>query len=87
MAAPPTADEVLRAVKPRQEQILKAQQSNEYWLVRLDGSTVDPKRLDIIRTSISGYAAVTPDRVQAAAKAYLDESKAWTLVILPAEKK
>ena len=86
-AAPPTADEVLRAVKPRQEQILKAQQSNEYWLVRLDGSTVDPKRLDIIRTSISGYAAVTPDRVQAAAKAYLDESKAWTLVILPAEKK
>jgi zinc protease len=86
-AEAPSADEVLRAVKPRQEQIRKSQQSNEYWLVRLDGASEDPRRLDLIRTSLSGYATITPADVQAAAKTWLDPQKAWTLVIKPADKK
>lgn len=81
--APPTADELLRAVKPHQEQILKAQQTNGYWLARLDGASDDAGRLDLIRTSVSGYGAVTPGDIQAAAKTYLVPEKAWTLIIKP----
>ena len=85
-AAPPTADELDRALKPRLERIGKARETNEYWLEQLGGAQIDPRQLAATRSVISGYQRVTAADVQAAAKAYLGADKTWRLVIKPTAK-
>jgi zinc protease len=76
-----TEDELARARNPRVSGIEKAQLTNEYWLERLSGSIADPRRLDLIRTTLPDYQAMTTGDVQAAAKAYFVDAKAWRMVI------
>ena len=78
---PPTSDELARALNPRLERIIKAQQTNGYWVGRLSGSIADPKRLDLIRTTLPDYRKVTALDVQRAAQAYLTPRTEWRLVI------
>jgi zinc protease len=82
-AAPPTADELDRAIKPRMEALQRSQASNEYWLGELGGAQTDPRRLEAIRQAIPGLQKVTPAQVQAAARQYLADDKAWRMVIRP----
>ena len=49
---PIAADELERARGPRIEDIQRQQQTNEYWLSLLAGAQADPRRLDVIRTTI-----------------------------------
>ncbi len=79
-----TADELARARNPRVAGIEKAQLTNAYWLQRLSGSQADPRRLDLIRTTLPDYAKITAQDVQAAAQAYFTDQSAWKLVIEPA---
>ncbi len=76
-----TEDELARARNPRVSGIEKARLTNEYWLERLSGSIADPRRLDLIRTTLPDYQAMTTADVQAAARAYFVDSKAWRMVI------
>jgi zinc protease len=76
-----TADELERARNPRVATIQKAQLTNEYWLARLEGSITDPRRLEIIRTTLPDYAKVSLADVQAAARTYFVDDKAWKLVV------
>ena len=78
---PPTPDELARALNPRLERIIKAQQTNGYWAGRLSGSIADPKRVDLIRSTLPDYRAVTAADVQQAAQAYLTPRTEWRLVI------
>lgn len=80
-AKPPTADELARAVNPRVEQVLKAQQTNDYWVSRLSSAYGDPRMLDLIRSVVADLRAVTPKDVEAAAKSYLTTDKALRLEI------
>ena len=82
---PISADELDRARKPRVEQIQKAQQTNEYWLGRMSSAAEDPKKLDVIRETVPGYARITPADVQAAARTYLRDDRAYKLVVEPAD--
>jgi len=79
-----TADELARAKNPRVAGIEKAQLTNEYWLQRLSGAQADPRRLDLIRTTLPDYARITAQDVQAAAQTYFTDQRAWKLVIEPA---
>ena len=72
-----TDDELRRAVKPRIEEIERAQQTNTYWLSMLHDAQDDPRRLALIRTSIPQYRAITIHDVQATAQAYLVDAHAW----------
>jgi len=76
-----TADELERARNPRVATIAKSMLTNDYWLLRLEGSIADPRRLEIIRSTLPDYAKVTAAEVQDAAKTYLTDSKAWGLEI------
>ncbi len=76
-----TDDELARARNPRVSGIEKARLTNEYWLDRLSGAIADPRRLDLIRTTLPDYQAMTTADVQAAAKAWFVDSKAWKMVI------
>lgn len=76
-----TADELERARNPRIASIRKAQLTNEYWLARLAGVHADPRRLDIIRTTLPDYAKVTPAEIQSAARTWFRDDKAWKLIV------
>ena len=76
-----SADELLRARAPRIAGLRKAQMTNEYWLADLSGSLADPRKLDLIRTTFPDYERVTTAAIQAAAKTWWNDAKAWRLVI------
>jgi zinc protease len=76
-----TADELERARNPHVSSIQKAMLTNEYWLQRLEGSIADPRRLDLIRTTLPDYASLTAADVQAAAARDFDAAKTWKLEI------
>lgn len=76
-----TPDELERARKPRVEAIVKAQQTNEYWLGQLSGGEADPRRLDAIRSSISGLERVTAADIRRVAQQYLTDARAWKFVV------
>jgi zinc protease len=81
--APITADELRRAVQPRVQSTQSAQAGNEYWLAQLAGAQTDPRRLNVIRDSITGLQEVTPADVRRVALRYLVSAKAYRLVVVP----
>src|SRR5579864_1087730 len=80
---PVGADELERARGPRIEDIQRQQQTNEYWLALLAGAQADPRRLDIIRTTVPDLRAVTIQDVQKAANTWLDPERAYKIVVTP----
>jgi len=80
---PVSADELERARGPRVQQLTQAQSTNEWWLGQFDGAQTDPRRLAAIRSTVSGMERVTAAEVQAAARRFFVDDKAWKLVIVP----
>jgi zinc protease len=76
-------DELDRAQAPRVDLFTKSQQTNGYWLNVLTGAQADPRKLDVIRSTIPDLKHVTADAVHAAAQTYLLDDRAWTMEVLP----
>jgi zinc protease len=85
-AQPVSADELERARAPRIEQIRKAQATNEYWLSVLAQGHADPRRLEAIRTSVTGLERVTAADIQAVARNYLRADRAFRMRVVPEAK-
>jgi zinc protease len=79
-----TADEFERARKPHVDALIKARQTNEFWLARLEGAQTDPRRLALIREMIPGYAWLTLKDIQDVAATYFSPATAWKFEIEPA---
>lgn len=82
-AHPVTQDELDRVQGPRIDLFTKSQQTNGYWLQVLGGVQSDPRKLDIIRSTIPDLKHVTVADIQAAAQAYLLDDTAWKMEVLP----
>ena len=82
-----TEDELDRARNPRVAGIQKAMLTNEYWQQRLSGAIGDPRRLDLIRTTLKDYQSITAADVQAEAQRWFIDDKAWRLVVSAGEAK
>lgn len=78
---PVTADELERARKPRLEQIMRSQATNEYWMSVLADSEDDPRKLEQARLGISGYALVTAGDILAVARKYLKDESAYRIIV------
>ena len=76
-------DELNRARGPRMEDIQRQQQTNEYWLSLLAGSQVNPRMLDVIRSTVPDIQSVTAADVQKAAQDWLKDPKAWRAIVVP----
>jgi zinc protease len=79
-----TADELDRARKPEVESLGKRRETNDYWLGRLAGAQLDPRRLTYIRTETSDLEKVTPEEVRKAAQTYLKDNRALQVQVVPA---
>jgi zinc protease len=80
---PPSADELERARKPALDALARAVQTNGYWLDQLSQLQQDERRLDLIRFTATRLNYVTPDRVRYVAETYLDDARAWRLLVVP----
>jgi zinc protease len=80
---PVAADELERARGPRIGDIQRQQQTNEYWLSVLAGAQADPRRLEVIRTTIPDLQVISAADLQRAAKTWLDFDKAYRIVVVP----
>lgn len=81
---PVTADELERARRPLIETIQRGRNGNEYWITNLEGLQTEPTRLGAIRTVISDLERVTPEDLQAAARAFLTTERAFRVRVVPA---
>jgi zinc protease len=77
------ADELERARKPMVETLLRQQASNAWWLHSLADVQSKSGAAAAILSAIDQYKAVTPAEVEAAARRYLVDAKAWKLEVLP----
>ena len=82
-AHPISADELERARKPILETIIADRQKNTDWAYELSGAQTDPRRLDLIRSSIPDLKRVTAADVQRVAREYLTAAKAWKVEVKP----
>jgi hypothetical protein len=76
-------DELDRAKGPRVELFTKSQQTNGYWLNVLTGVQADPRKLDVIRTTIPNLRHVTAADVRRAAELVFDDGHAWKMEVAP----
>ena len=79
-----TADELERAKKPLIESLLKARQTNEYWLEQLSGIPGEPRKLDALRGVLDSLGRVDAPALKDAARRYLRDDNIWKLEIVPA---
>jgi zinc protease len=82
-ASPVSADELARVREPYVGDVVREQQSNEYWITMLSGIQRDPSRPDLIRSTVPDLKSVSPDDVLKAARTYLRDDMLWKIVVLP----
>jgi zinc protease len=80
---PIDADELQRARQPVIENLQRQRAGNEWWLGQLGGVQQRPERAESIRVAFDQYRSITPAELQRAARDYLDEAKAWRLLVTP----
>lgn len=80
---PITTDELERARRPIIESVQRGRNGNEYWVGNLSGLQTEPTRLGAIRSLVSDFERVTPEDLQAAARAYLTPERSWRLRVVP----
>ena len=83
VASPPNADELARVTEPMKQLITRASTGNGFYMYQLEGGAFSPEKFGQIRSILSDYSQITPERVQALAKRYLVQDKAWRLRIVP----
>jgi zinc protease len=79
-----TADELERAKAPILTSLRESARTNPYWLGAVIGSCQEfPQRLDWARTRLTDTQSVTKDDVDALAKLYLGDEKAFQVEVIP----
>jgi zinc protease len=80
---PVTADELARAIVPMQQTIARASSGSSFWLWQLQGTSVEPRRLQSLSTLTSDYGRMTSAELQASAARWLAPGKSFSMVVLP----
>jgi zinc protease len=80
---PIDADELARAKQPRLQNIQRARVTNQYWLSELSGAQADPRRMELTRNILPDTSKVTPAELQQIARQFLQDDKAFRLVVRP----
>jgi zinc protease len=82
-AAPPSADELLRARKPILERWQRQARENGSWVMLTAEAQARPELLDRRRTRAAVLEAITPAQIEAAADRYLDPAAAVEVRVVP----
>ena len=76
-------DEYNRVVEPLRQYVSRASTGNLFWLYQLEGSTVDDRRVEMLRYLLADYTRVPPADLQALAQKYFGSREGWRLAVIP----
>ena len=82
-SAPVGEDEYNRVVEPLRQYVSRASTGNLFWLYQLEGSTVDDRRVEMLRYLLADYTRVPPADLQALAQKYFGSREGWRLAVIP----
>ncbi|MCV0382145.1 MAG: insulinase family protein [Erythrobacter sp.] len=80
---PPDADELARVTEPLRQYITRVSTGNLFWLYQLEGSTVDPRRVAMMRSLLNDYSRTSPEVMMQLAQKYFGGSEAYRIAVLP----
>lgn len=80
---PPTADELARATEPLRNYYERISSGNYFYLLELEGSTSDPRRMQALRGILNDYAQTTPEAMLALATEYFGGTSGWRMAVIP----
>ena len=83
VANPVSDDELKRAVVPYDELIARISSGNTFWFTQLEGGTIDPRRIEALKSIRSDVRSTTPALLQQLAAKYLRPEVDWTMAVLP----
>ncbi len=81
--SPPTDDELARVTEPLRQSISRASSGNLFWLYQLEGSTIDPRRIAMLRSLLTDYSRTTPEAMMQLAQKYFAGRDGWRLAVIP----
>jgi len=84
---PPTADELARATEPLRNYYERISSGNYFYLLELEGSTSDPRRMQALRGILNDYSQTTPEAMQALATEYFGGTSGWRMAVIPEGQK
>ena len=80
---PPDANELARATEPLRTYYERISSGNYFYLLELEGSTEDPRRMRALRGLIGDYARTTPEMMLALAQEYFGGKPSWRMAVIP----
>ena len=83
VANPPSADELERVTEPLRQLINRASTGNTFWMYQLEGSSRDPRRVQLVRSLLNDYTVTTPQAMQALAQKYFAGRPGFRLAVIP----
>ncbi len=79
----PDADELQRVTEPLRQYVNRASTGNLFWLYQLEGATVEPERVGLLRSLLVDYTETTPERMLALGQKYFGGTPGWRLAVIP----
>lgn len=83
VANPPSEDELARVTEPLRQLINRASTGNTFWMYQLEGSSRDPRRVQLVRSLLNDYTVTTPQAMQQLAQRYLAARPGFRLAVIP----
>ena len=79
---PPSADEIDRVTEPLAQRVRRASTGNQFWLYNLEGSSFDPRRVELLRSLLADYSQTTPQIMQFLADRYFSAGVPIKLAVI-----
>ncbi|WP_100260917.1 M16 family metallopeptidase [Qipengyuania seohaensis] len=80
---PPSEDELARATEPLRNYYERISSGNYFFLLELENSTIDPRRMMALRGLLNDYSSTTPDAMLALAREYFAGTPGWRMAVIP----
>lgn len=82
-ANPPSDDEIARVTEPLAQRVRRASTGNQFWLYNLEGASIEPERVTLLRSLLSDYSQTTPQIMQFLADRYFGKAEPLKLAVIP----
>ncbi len=79
----PSADEIERVTEPFKQLLNRVVNGHVFWMNLVEGSSIEPARLDQLGTLMADYTETTPERMRYLAQRYLPAGKALRIAVIP----
>ena len=80
---PPTEAELAEATEPLRNFYERISSGNYFFLLELENSTLDPRRMQALRGLLNDYSQTSPEVMLALAQEYFGGTSGWRMAVIP----